>query len=279
MQIAALKPEPPRPEPPPELEPALAVAPLPPSPPEPEPEPPAPDPKPPPLPQRPPPQQARAKPAPKASRTPAGARASPAPAGRAGRPARRTRSASPGRAFERPRYPAKLRFSQIAAPARGSRGGGVHHILEAPAVPATLPAAGRRSTGLAPSERHIVVLQVALGPDRRVTSIKAVDGKGSRSYRGREGTRGTCIAPSVLRAAGCACGQDGVMEVIDPAVRSAPNAIDEEAANHATPVSPSCRAPGAAGSSHSGCGAGNHRHHRGSSGSGAGRDCTVLRRR
>ena len=37
--------------------------------------------------------------------------------------------------------------------------------------------------GLAPSERHIVVLQVALGPDRRVTSIKAVDGKGSRSYR------------------------------------------------------------------------------------------------
>ena len=37
--------------------------------------------------------------------------------------------------------------------------------------------------GLAPSERHVVVLQVALGPDRRVTSVKAVDSKSSQSYR------------------------------------------------------------------------------------------------
>ena len=37
--------------------------------------------------------------------------------------------------------------------------------------------------GLAPSERHVVVLQVELGPDRRVTTVKAVGGQSSRSYR------------------------------------------------------------------------------------------------
>ena len=37
--------------------------------------------------------------------------------------------------------------------------------------------------GLAPKERHIVVLQVELGPDRRVASIKEIDGKTGRSYR------------------------------------------------------------------------------------------------
>jgi len=37
--------------------------------------------------------------------------------------------------------------------------------------------------GLAPSERHVVVLEVRLGPDRRIRSVNAVNAKNSRSYR------------------------------------------------------------------------------------------------
>ena len=180
---AAPAPEPPKPEPPPPEPPKPeqpAVAARAPEPPPPAPLPPASDPKPPPLPPRPPPQQARAK-------------APPKPPDPAPRPPPLPQAA--------PRDPA----DELAALRRAARGGDLDKLRSALASRA--PAAGEEAAeavftlsekqrlfgqlsrcwqtipGLAPSERHVVVLRVELGPDRRVASVKAVGGQGSRSYR------------------------------------------------------------------------------------------------
>lgn len=180
VQVTALEPEPPRPEPPPEPEPVPAVAPLPPSPPEPEKAPPVPDPKPPPLPQRPPPQQARAKPAPKPPEP------QPAPP-----PLPQAAPQDPPDELAALRQAAlsndldtlRSAVSDKSPPPREEAEEAVFTISERHRLFRQLSRCWQTIPGLAPSERHIVVLQVALGPDRRVTSIKAVDGKGSRSYR------------------------------------------------------------------------------------------------
>ena len=182
VQVAALEPEPPRPEPPPEPEPALAVAPLPPSPPEPEPEPPAPDPKPPPLPQRPPPQQARAKPAPKPPEPQPAPEPPPLPQAAPEDPPDEL-AALRQAALSNDLDTLRSAVSHKSPPPREEAEEAVFTISERHRLFRQLSRCWQTIPGLAPSERHIVVLQVALGPDRRVTSIKAVDGKGSRSYR------------------------------------------------------------------------------------------------
>jgi len=179
VEVAALAPEPPKPEPlPPEPEPV--AAPLPPSPPEPEPEPPASDPKPAPLPQRPPQQQARAKAPPK----PPEPAPDPPPL---------------------PQIAPKDPPDELAALRKAASGNDLDKLRSALANKTPVPAEEAEEAvftvsekhrlfrqlsrcwqtipGLAPSERHVVVLQVELGPDRRVTSVKAVDGQSSRSYR------------------------------------------------------------------------------------------------
>lgn len=186
VQVAALAPEPPKPEPlPPEPEPLPpepepVAAPLPPSPPEPEPEPPASDPKPAPLPQRPPQQQARAKAPPK----PPEPAPDPPPL---------------------PQIAPKDPPDELAALRKAASGNDLDKLRSALANKTPVPAEEAEEAvftvsekhrlfrqlsrcwqtipGLAPSERHVVVLQVELGPDRRVTSVKAVDGQSSRSYR------------------------------------------------------------------------------------------------
>ncbi len=179
VEVAALTPEPPKPESlPPEPEPV--AAPLPPSPPEPEPEPPASDPKPPPLPQRSPPQQARAKappkppePAPEPPPLPQAAPKDPPDELAA------LRKAASGDDLD------KLR-SALAdkTPIPGEEAEeAVFTISEKHRLFRQLSRCWQTIPGLAPSERHVVVLQVELGPDRRVISVKAVDGQSSRSYR------------------------------------------------------------------------------------------------
>ena len=180
VQVAALEPEPPRPEPPPEPEPVPAVAPLPPSPPKPEKAPPAPDPKPPPLPQRPPPQQARAKPAPK----PPEPQPEPPPLPQAAPEDPPDELAALRQAaLSNDLDTLRSAVSHKSPPPREEAEEAVFTISERHRLFRQLSRCWQTIPGLAPSERHIVVLQVALGPDRRVTSIKAVDGKGSRSYR------------------------------------------------------------------------------------------------
>lgn len=179
VEVAALAPEPPKPEPlPPEPEPV--AAPLPPSPPEPEPEPPASDPKPAPLPQRPPQQQARAKAPPK----PPEPAPDPPPL---------------------PQIAPKDPPDELAALRKAASGNDLDKLRSALANKTPVPAEEAEEAvftvsekhrlfrqlsrcwqtipGLAPSERHVVVLQIELGPDRRVTSVKTVDGQSSRSYR------------------------------------------------------------------------------------------------
>ena len=173
VQVAALEPEPPRPEPPPEPEPEPVAAPLPPDPPEPEKAPPASDPKPPPLPQRPPQQQARAKPAPKPPPVPVAAPEDPPDELAALRQAALTNDLDTLRSAVTDKTP----------PPREEAEEAVFTISERHRLFRQLSRCWQTIPGLAPSERHIVVLQVALGPDRRVTSIEAVDGKGGRSYQ------------------------------------------------------------------------------------------------
>ena len=176
VETAALAPEP-SPPPPPEPEPE--VAPLP---PEPQPEPPASDPKPPPLPQRPPQQQARAKAPPK----PPEAAPEPPPLPRAA-PAEppdelaALRKAASGNDLD------KLRSAladRTPAPAPSEEAEeAVFTVSEKHRLFRQLSRCWQTIPGLAPSERHVVVLQVELGPDRRVTAVEAVDGKAGHSYR------------------------------------------------------------------------------------------------
>ncbi len=175
MQVAALAPEPPEPEPPPLPEPVAA-----PLPPEPEPEPPAPDPKPAPVPQRPPQQQARMKPSPKPPQpTP-----EPPPLPEAA-PEDPPDELAALRKAARADELDKLRtaLTDKTPPAREHAEEAVFTVSEKHRLFRQLSRCWQTIPGLAPSERHIVVLQVALGPDRRVTSIETVDGKSSRSYR------------------------------------------------------------------------------------------------
>lgn len=179
VELAALAPEPPKPEPPPP-EPEPAAAPLPPDPPEPEPEPPASDPKPPPLPQRPPPQQARAKAPPK----PPEPAPEPPPLPEAAPEDLPDELAALRKAASRDDLD-KLR-SALAnkTPVPGEEAEeAVFTVSEKHRLFRQLSRCWQTIPGLAPSERHVVVLQVELGPDRRVTSVKAVDGQSSRSYR------------------------------------------------------------------------------------------------
>ena len=172
-EVAALAPEPPEPAPPPEP----AAAPLP---PEPEPEPPASDPKPPPLPQRPPQQQARAKAPPKppepAPEPPPLPRAAPEdpPDELAA-----LRKATSGNELDKLRSALADRTPVPSEEAEEA----VFTVSEKHRLFRQLSRCWQTIPGLAPSERHIVVLQVELGPDRRVTAVKAVDGQNSRSYR------------------------------------------------------------------------------------------------
>ncbi len=179
VELAALAPEPPKPEPlPPEPEPV--AAPLPPSLPEPEPEPPASDPKPPPLPQRPPQQQTRAKappkppePAPEPPPLPQAAPKDPPDELAALRKAASRNDLDKLRSALADKTPAPGEEAEEA----------VFTISEKHRLFRQLSRCWQTIPGLAPSERHVVVLQVELGPDRRVTSVKAVDGQSSRSYR------------------------------------------------------------------------------------------------
>ena len=179
VEVAALAPEPPKPEPlPPEPEPA--AAPLPPSPPEPEPEPPASDPKPAPLPQRPPQQQARAKappkppePAPDPPPLPQIAPKDPPDELAA------LRKAASGNDLDKLR---SALANKTPVPAEEAEEA-VFTVSEKHRLFRQLSQCWQEIPGLAPSERHIVKLQVELGPDRRVTKVEAVGGKSSPSYR------------------------------------------------------------------------------------------------
>ena len=182
VQVAAFVPEPPKPEPPPPPKPEAtpAVAPLPPSPPEPEKAPPASDPKPPPLPQRPPQQQARAKPPPpKPEPAP-----EPAPLPQAA-PEDPPDELAALRQAARPDELDTLRsaVSEDAPVPREEAEEPEFTVSEVHRLFRQLSRCWQTIPGLAPSERHIVVLEVGLGPDRRVKSVKAIDGKSSRSYR------------------------------------------------------------------------------------------------
>ncbi len=179
VEVAALAPEPPKPEPPPP-EPEPVAAPLPPSPPEPEPEPPASDPKPPPLPQRPPQQQARAKappkppePAPEPPPLPQIAPKDPPDELAA------LRKAASGNDLDKLK---SALANRTPVPAEESEEA-VFTVSEKHRLFRQLSRCWQTIPGLAPSERHVVVLQIELGPDRRVTSVKTVDGQSSRSYR------------------------------------------------------------------------------------------------
>ena len=179
VEVAALAPEPPKPEPPPP-KPEPVAAPLPPSPPEPEPEPPASDPKPPPLPQRPPQQQARAKtpskppePAPEPPPLPQAAPKDPPDELAA------LRKAASGNDLDKLR---SALANKTPAPAEEAEEA-VFTVSEKHRLFRQLSRCWQTIPGLAPSERHVVVLQVELGPDRRVTTVKAVGGQSSRSYR------------------------------------------------------------------------------------------------
>ena len=179
VEVAALAPEPPKPEPlPPEPEPV--AAPLPPSPPEPKPEPPASDPKPAPLPQRPPQQQARAKappkppePAPDPPPLPQIAPKDPPDELAALRKAASGNDLDKLRSALANKTPVPVEEAEEA----------VFTVSEKHRLFRQLSRCWQTIPGLAPSERHVVVLQVELGSDRRVTSVKAVDGQSSRSYR------------------------------------------------------------------------------------------------
>ena len=178
VEVAALAPEPPKPEPPPEPEPVPVAAPLPPEPPK--PEPPAADPKPAPLPQRPPQQQARAKPpskppepAPEPPPLPQAAPEDPPDELAALRKAARPNDLDALRSALSARTPVPREEAEEP----------VFTVSEKHRLFRQLSRCWRTIPGLAPSDRHIVVLQVELGPDRRVTSVEAIDEKSSRSYR------------------------------------------------------------------------------------------------
>ena len=176
VEVAALAPEPPKPEPPPE--PAPVVAPLAPSLPEPEPAPP--ERKPPPLPLRPPQQQARAKPPPpKPEPAP-----EPVPLPQAA-PEDPPDELAALRQAARPDELDTLRsaVSQDAPVPREEAEKAEFTVSEVHRLFRQLSRCWQTIPGLAPSERHIVVLEVGLGQDRRVKSVKAIDGKSSRSYR------------------------------------------------------------------------------------------------
>ena len=176
VEVAALAPEPPKPEPPPE--PAPVIAPLAPSLPEPEPAPP--ERKPPPLPLRPPQQQARAKPPPpKPEPAP-----EPVPLPQAA-PEDPPDELAALRQAARPDELDTLRsaVSQDAPAPREEAEEAEFTVSEVHRLFRQLSRCWQTIPGLAPSERHIVVLEVGLGQDRRVKSVKAIDGKSSRSYR------------------------------------------------------------------------------------------------
>ncbi len=179
VEVAALVPEPPEPEPAPS-EPEPVAAPLPPKPPEPEPEPPASDPKPPPLPQRPPQQQARAKAPPK---PPEPAPTPPPPPQAAPKDPvddlAALREAASGDEVDKLRNALTDRTpvpSEVAEEV-------VFTVSDMQQLRQQLQGCWRTIPGLAPSEHHVVRLQVTLGPDRRVTSVEAIDPRSSRSYR------------------------------------------------------------------------------------------------
>ena len=178
VEVAALAPEPPKPEPPPEPEPVPVAAPLPPEPPK--PEPPAADPKPAPLPQRPPQQQARAKPpskppepAPEPPPLPQAAPEDPPDELAALRKAARPNDLDALRSALSARTPVPREEAEEPVFTVSEK----HRLLR------QLSRCWQTIPGLAPSERHVVVLQVELGPDRRVISVEAIDEKSSRSYR------------------------------------------------------------------------------------------------
>ncbi|MYE01091.1 MAG: hypothetical protein F4Y03_07385 [Alphaproteobacteria bacterium] len=146
----------------------------------PEPELPASDPKPPPLPPRAPQQQARTKPPPK----PPEPAPEPAPLPQAApkdlpdelaalRKATRADDLDTLRSAVSDKMPAPNEEAEEA----------VFTVSEKHRLFRQLARCWHTIPGLAPSERHIVVLKVELGADRRVTSVEAVDGKSSRSYR------------------------------------------------------------------------------------------------
>ncbi len=182
VEVAA--PEPPKPEPPPE-EPvevaALTPEPQKPEPP-PEPEPPAAAPEPPPPPQKQPPEQTQAKPPPK----PPEPAPKPAPAPKlppnelaALREATRAddldtlRSALP----DKPPTPTPAEVAEEAVFTQSHKA----------RIRRQLKSCWQPVPGLDPSENYAVKLQVTLGPDRRIISIKPVGARSSRSYRaGRE---------------------------------------------------------------------------------------------
>lgn len=178
VEVAALAPEPPKPEPPPEPEPVPVAAPLPPEPPK--PEPPAADPKPAPLPQRPPQQQARAKPpskppepAPEPPPLPQAAPEDPPDELAALRKAAQPNDLDALRSALSAKTPVPREEAEEPVFTVSEK----HRLLR------QLSRCWQTIPGLAPSERHVVVLQVELGPDRRVISVEAIDEKSSRSYR------------------------------------------------------------------------------------------------
>lgn len=170
VEVAAPAPEPPKPEPPPE-EPAKVAAltpdpPKPEPPPEPEPEPPAAAPEPPPKPPEPAP-----KPAP-APKLPPNELAALREATRAD-DLDTLRSALPDKAPT----PAPTEVAEKAVFTQSHKA----------RIRRQLKSCWQPVPGLDPSENYAVKLQVTLGPDRRIISIKPVGARSSRSYRaGRE---------------------------------------------------------------------------------------------
>ncbi len=183
VEVAALSPEPPMPEPPPKPEAAPTAAPPPPPEPQPEELPAAPEHKPPPLPQRAPQQQARTRPPPPPEEPPR-----PAPVPEPAPPAVEETPPDELAALRQAARPDELDTLRSAvsddaqaaheeAPEPTFTVSEIHRLFQ------QLSGCWQTIPGLAPSERHVVVLEVRLGPDRRIRSVEAVDAKSSHSYR------------------------------------------------------------------------------------------------
>ncbi len=165
VEVAALTPEPPKPEPPK---------------PEPLPEPPVAAPKPPPPPQEPPPEPTQAKPPPKPPEP--APKPAPAPKPPPDELAALRKAAAPPRDdldTLRSALPDRTPVPASAEEAEDL----VFTVAEKQRLGRQLTRCWQTIPGLAPSARHVVMLQVALSPDGRVTSIEAIDAKSGRSYR------------------------------------------------------------------------------------------------
>ena len=167
--------EPPPVEPPPEK--PVEVAALTPEPPKPEP-PPAPEPKPPAAAPKPPPPQAKPVPKPPAPAPEPAPAPKPPPDALA---ALRKAAAPPRDDLETLRSALSDR-TPVPAPAEEAEEL-VFTVAEGQRLRRQLTRCWQTIPGLAPSALHVIKLQVALSPDRRVMSIEAIDSKSGRSYR------------------------------------------------------------------------------------------------